>query len=93
MSWRCGQLVSRVGSSSSGSNSAPEGFVEGGSARNAFCANCSVRVLMRDERKKEASKQGQTNNKANFKQHSMPKAVTFPKKNEVWDSNPRHSTL
>ena len=39
-------------------------------------------VLMRDEgRKKEASKQGQTNNKA--KQHSTPKAVTFPKKNEL----------
>ena len=36
---------------------------------------------MRDERRKEVrSKQGQTNNKA--KQHSTPKAVTFPKKNE-----------
>ena len=34
---------------------------------------------MRDE--KEESKQGQTNNKA--KQHSTPKAVTFPKKNEL----------
>ena len=47
---------------------------------------CShVAVLMRDERRKEErSKQGQTNNKA--KQHSTPKAVTFPK-------NPRHSTL
>ena len=32
-------------------------------------------------RKKERSKQGQTNNKA--KQHSRPKAVTFPKKNEL----------
>ena len=32
-------------------------------------------------RKKERSKQGQTNNKA--KQHSTPKAVTFPKKNEL----------
>ena len=31
-------------------------------------------------RKEERSKQGQTNNKA--KQHSTPKAVTFPKKNE-----------
>ena len=29
----------------------------------------------------ERSKQGQTNNKA--KQHSTPKAVTFPKKNEL----------
>ena len=37
-----------------------------------------VHVLMRDE--KERSKQGQINNKAN--QHSTPKAVTFPKKNE-----------
>ena len=37
---------------------------------------------MRDERRKEErSKQGQTNNKA--KQHSTPKAVTFPKKNEL----------
>ena len=32
-------------------------------------------------RKAERSKQGQTNNKA--KQHSTPKAVTFPKKNEL----------
>ena len=32
-------------------------------------------------RKEERSKQGQTNNKA--KQHSAPKAVTFPKKNEL----------
>ena len=39
-----------------------------------------VHVLMRDE-KKEGSKQGQTNNKA--KQHSTPKVVTFPKKNEL----------
>ena len=31
-------------------------------------------------RKEERSKQGQTNNKA--KQHSTPKTVTFPKKNE-----------
>ena len=33
------------------------------------------------EMKEERSKQGQTNNKA--KQHSTPKAVTFPKKNEL----------
>ena len=40
-----------------------------------------MHVLMRDERrKKERSKQDQTNNKA--KQHSTPKAVTFPKKND-----------
>ena len=32
-------------------------------------------------RKKEASKQDQTNNKA--KQHSTPKAVTLPNKNEL----------
>ena len=32
-------------------------------------------------RKEERSKQGQTNNKA--KQHSAPKAVTFPKENEL----------
>ena len=32
-------------------------------------------------RKKERSKQSQTNNKA--KQHSTPKAVTFPRKNEL----------
>ena len=33
------------------------------------------------KKKEERSKQGQTNNKA--KQHSTPKAVTFPKKNEL----------
>ena len=39
-------------------------------------------ILMRDERRKEERrKQGQTSNKA--KQHSTPKAVTFPKKNEL----------
>ena len=32
-------------------------------------------------RKEEKSKQGQTNNKA--KQHSTPKVVTYPKKNEL----------
>ena len=32
-------------------------------------------------RKEERSKQGQTNNKV--KQHNTPKAVTFPKKNEL----------
>ena len=37
-----------------------------------------VHVLMRDE-KEGRKKQGQTNNEA--KQHSTPKAVTFPKKN------------
>ena len=35
---------------------------------------------MRDE-KEGRKKQAQTNNKA--KQHSIPKAVTFPKKNEL----------
>ena len=46
----------------------------------------------RDE-KEGRKKQGQTNNKA--KQHSTPKAVTFPRKMSClgWDSNPRHSTL
>ena len=39
-----------------------------------------IDILMRDE-KEERSKQGQTNNKA--KQHSTPKAVTFPKENEL----------
>ena len=40
-----------------------------------------VHVLMRDERRKEErSKQDQTNK---AKQHSTPKAVTFPKKNEL----------
>ena len=32
-------------------------------------------------RKEERSKQGKTNNKA--KQHSTPKAITFPKKNKL----------
>ena len=39
-----------------------------------------LHVLTRDE-KEARSKEGQTNNKA--KQHSTPKAVTFPKKNEL----------
>ena len=39
-----------------------------------------IHVLMRDE-KEGRSKQGQTNNMV--KQHSTPKAVTFPKKNEL----------
>ena len=44
--------------------------------------NMNIHVLMRDERRKEErSKQDQTNNKA--KQHSTPKAVAFPKKNEL----------
>ena len=34
-----------------------------------------------ERRKKEASKQDQTNNKA--KQHSTPKAVTLPRKNKL----------
>ena len=37
-------------------------------------------VCMKDE-KEEGSKQGQTNNKA--KQHSTPKAVIVPQKNEL----------
>ena len=37
--WRCGQAASRVGSSSSGSNSAPVGFDEGGSVRKRFTEN------------------------------------------------------
>ena len=36
---KCGQLGSRVGSSSSGSNCSPLGFVEGGRARKALMAN------------------------------------------------------
>ena len=51
-----------------------------GALRGLHEGNHEVHVLMRDE-KKERSKQGQTNNKA--KQHSTPKAVTFPKKNEL----------
>ena len=43
-------------------------------------------------RKKEASKVKQINK---AKQHSTPKAVTFPRKMSClrWDSNPRHSIL
>ena len=40
-----------------------------------------IHVLMRDE-KEGRSKEGQTNKKA--KQHSTPKAVTFPKKNDMY---------
>ena len=42
----------------------------------------------RRKEKKERSKQGQTNNKA--KQHSTPKAVTFPKKNVPIHLSPSH---
>ena len=38
-------------------------------------------MLMRDEKEGEISKQGHTNNKV--KQHNTPKAVTFPKKNQL----------
>ena len=38
-------------------------------------------IHVREMNTEERSKQGQTNNKA--KQHSTPKAVTFPKKNEM----------
>ena len=47
-----------------------------------YTLHVHIHVLMRDERRKEEiSKQSQTNNQA--KQHSTPKAVTFPKKNEL----------
>ena len=40
-----------------------------------------MHILMRCRKKEERSKQGQTNNKV--KQQSTPKAVIFPKKNEL----------
>ena len=40
-----------------------------------------VHVLMRDEKEGMKKQARSTNNKA--KQHSTPKAVTFPKKNEL----------
>ena len=44
---------------------------------------CIVHVLMRDE-KKERKKQARSSKQINkAKQHSTPKAVTFPKKNEL----------
>ena len=49
-----------------------------------------IHVLMRDE-KEGRSKQGQTNNEA--KQHSTPKAVTFPKKNEPPEVGLKPTTL
>ena len=62
------------------------GDVEGGGRLGEF-KGCStyiyiyiyiyIQVLMRDEKEGKKSKQGQTNYKA--KQHSTPKAVTFPK--------------
>ena len=45
------------------------------------CYMYVIHVNEKCRRKEERSKQGQTNNKA--KQHSTPKAVTFPKKNEL----------
>ena len=53
-----------------------------GQQTNKAKQHVRVHVFMRDERRKEGrSKQGQTNNKA--EQHSTPKAVTFPKKDEL----------
>lgn len=37
--WRCGHAASSVGSSSSGSNSAPVGFDDGGKVLNILTAN------------------------------------------------------
>ena len=45
----------------------------------------------KEGRKEERSKQSHTNNKA--KQHSTPKAVTFPKKNELPHVGLEHTTL
>ena len=42
-----------------------------------ICTCINVHVNERCRRKEERSKHGQTNN--NAKQHSTPKAVTFPK--------------
>ena len=42
-------------------------------------------------RKEERIKEGHINNKA--KQHSTPKAVTFPKKNELKNELPRTASL
>ena len=50
-----------------------------------------VQVLIEMRRKEERSKQGQTNDKA--RQHSTPKAVTFPKKNELPRVGLNHDTL
>ena len=40
---RCGQAASNVGSSSSGSNSAPLGLDEGGKVRNKFIQNWNTK--------------------------------------------------
>ena len=45
------------------------------------CVYVHVHVLMRDE--KEGRKKQARCNKQQGKQHSTPKAVTFPKKNEL----------
>lgn len=49
LTWRCGQAASSVGSSSSGSNSAPVGLDDGGNVLNMFTANCkgSVETVVR----------------------------------------------
>ena len=48
---------------------------------HVYTGHIHMYVNERRRRKEERSKQGHTNNKA--KQHSTPKAVTFPKKNEL----------
>ena len=44
-SCRCGQAASNVGSSSSGSNSAPVGLVDGGNVRKRFTANYKYNMI------------------------------------------------
>lgn len=44
--WRCGHAASSVGSSSSGSNSAPVGFDDGGKVLNIFTANWRQRKAL-----------------------------------------------
>ena len=50
-----------------------------------------IHVLMRDE--KEVRKKQARSYKQQAKQHSTPKAVTFPKKNELPQVGLEHTTL
>lgn len=46
MNCKCGQEASNVGSSSSGSNSAPFGFDDGGSVRNRLIENWNKKAII-----------------------------------------------
>ena len=56
-------------------------MMRGGGENKLTITSICIHAMRDERRKKERSKQCQTNSEA--KQHSTPKPVTFPKKNEL----------